>query len=213
MKTTVIAAISLLMAATAPALATGQAATIDPPAEGSVSASDGLAAFDRIYEVVTHPRCANCHVGPEGIPMWSGPSYGKTRAHGMNIRAGESRIGIEALACSSCHTKLSEDREGANDLPHAAPRVNAFWRLAPAEFVWFGQSKDEICAQFSDPDRTGGRDAVGLARHLVEDAEHGGFIGWGWKPGGNREPAPYTLQDHVNDILAWGAAGTPCPGR
>lgn len=31
-----------------------------------------------------------------------------------------------------------------------------------------------------------------------------------WSPGGGGEPAPYSLQEHVNDILAWGVAGMPC---
>ncbi|MCC0027680.1 MAG: hypothetical protein H6889_11980 [Brucellaceae bacterium] len=206
-----LAAASLLLGTLGLALAAEGGAVIDPPARGSVSAEQGLAAFDRIFAVVSHPRCANCHVGPDNVPMWSGPSYGKAGPHGMNINAGASRIGAESLACATCHTTLSQDREGANATPHAAPRVALEWRLAPVEFQWFGKSKAEICAQLSDPERTGGRDAQGLADHLAEDAGHGGFVKWGWQPGGTREAAPYTLQDHVNDVLAWGAAGTPCP--
>src|SRR5262245_23087442 len=76
-------------------------------ATSSALAQDaGLAAWTRIYEVFSHPRCANCHVGPDNLPIWSGPSYGpKARPHGMNINAGESRVGAEYIACSSCHTK------------------------------------------------------------------------------------------------------------
>lgn len=66
--------------------------------EGSISETDGLLAFDRIFEVVSHPRCSNCHVDESNIPMWSGPSYGKTRPHGMHIDAGASRIGAETLS-------------------------------------------------------------------------------------------------------------------
>ena len=78
-------------------------------------------------------------------------------------------------------------------------------------FEWFGKSPAEICAQLSDPDRNGGRDWRGLAEHLVEDAGHHGFVLWGWSPGDGRDPAPYSLQAHVDDVLAWGAAGMPCP--
>lgn len=46
-----------------------------------------------------------------------------------------------------------------------------------------------------------------IAEHLNHDL----ILHWAWLPGGNREPAPYSLQEHVNDILAWGVAGTPCP--
>ena len=32
------------------------------PKPGSVDRSTGLKAFERIYEVASHPRCSNCHV-------------------------------------------------------------------------------------------------------------------------------------------------------
>ena len=40
-----------------------------PP--GSVSQVAGLEAWQRIEAVVTHPRCANCHVDAGGIPIWT----------------------------------------------------------------------------------------------------------------------------------------------
>lgn len=195
----------VLIALPLAAFAAGETVTIDPPAEGSVSREDGLEAFARIYEVASHPRCSNCHVGAENRPMWSGPSYGKTRPHGMNIDAGESRIGAETLLCSTCHARREE---GLNDTPHAAPQVAADWRLAPVEAAWFGRTAPEVCAQLRDPERNGGRDFVDLARHLDHDV----ILHWAWSPGGGREPAPYSLQEHVNDVLAWGAAGFPCEG-
>lgn len=180
---------------------------ITPPAEGSVSTDAGLAAWSRIYEVTSHPRCANCHTGASDRPMWSGPSYGETRPHGMNIRAGESRIGAEYLPCATCHTTKVEDWDKANATPHAAPRVAMGWALAPVEAHWFGQTSEQICAQLRDPDLNGGRDMLDIAEHLGHDL----ILHWAWKPGGGREPAPYSLQEHVNDILEWGVAGMPCP--
>lgn len=196
--------IPTLAALTVATLATaeGENVTIDVPAPGSVTQEQGLDAWMRIYEVVSHPRCSNCHVGADNIPMWSGPSYGRTRPHGMNINAGESRIGIEYVQCSTCHTY----REGANDAPHAAPQVAMNWQLPPAEAEWFGKSSDEICNQLRDPDRNGGRDFQDIANHLDHDL----ILHWAWNPGGGREPAPYNLQEHVNDVLAWGVAGYPC---
>lgn len=185
------------------AFAEGENVAIDPPAEGSVSRDEGLAAWSRIYEVASHPRCSNCHVGADNIPMWSGPTYGKTRAHGMNINAGESRIGAEFVACSTCHA-LRE--AGLNDVPHAAPQVAMDWMLAPVEAEWFGKSSVEICNQLRDPERNGDRDHLALASHLDHDL----ILHWAWNPGGGREPAPYSLQEHVNDVLAWGVAGFPC---
>lgn len=198
-----LAGIGVFIALSTAAWAAGESVKVDQPAEGSVSAEQGLDAWSRIYEVASHPRCSNCHTGEDGIPMWSGPSYGKARPHGMNISAGDSRIGAEFLACGTCHTV--SDR--GNTVPHAAPRVNMPWQLAPAEAHWFGKSSDEICNQLRDPERNGGRDALDLANHLDHDL----ILHWAWNPGGGREAAPYSLQEHVNDVLAWGAAGMPCP--
>ncbi len=184
------------------AFAEGENVTINPPADGSVSREDGLAAWQRIYEVTSHPRCSNCHVGADNIPMWSGPSYGKARPHGMNVNAGESRIGAEYVQCATCHAY----REGSNDRPHAAPQVAMNWQLAPVEAAWFGKSTVEICNQLRDPDRNGGRDFQEIASHLDHDL----ILHWAWNPGGGREPAPYSLQEHVDDVLAWGVAGYPC---
>jgi hypothetical protein len=176
-------------------------------AEGTVSKEEGLAAWARIYEVASHPRCANCHVGKDNLPMWSGPSYGETRPHGMNIDAGLSRIGAEYVLCSTCHVNsVATDR--GNEEPHAAPRVATIWRLAPVEAEWFGKRSNDICNQLRDPARNGGRTYKNIARHLDHDV----ILHWEWNPGGNREAAPYSLQEHVDDILRWGVAGLPCDG-
>lgn len=183
------------------ALAEGENVVIAPPETATVD--EGLEAFARIYEVTSHPRCSNCHVGADNIPMWSGPSYGDARPHGMNINAGESRIGAETLPCSTCHAY----NEQAYDMPHAAPQVAMSWMLAPVEAAWFDQTASHICNQLRNPDRNGGRDMMDLATHLDHDL----ILHWAWSPGGGREPAPYSLQEHVNDILIWGVAGMPCP--
>lgn len=202
-------ALSILVALGCASWALAESAAIDltPPAAGSVTKAEGLAAWSRVYDVASHPRCANCHTGPSDRPMWSGPSYGTPRVHGMNIQAGQSRMGIERLACATCHTTKDSNWDNANAQPHAAPRVAAGWALAPEEAHWFGRTSEQICAQLRDPDLNGGRDMMALAAHLDHDV----ILHWAWAPGGNREPAPYSLQAHVNDILAWGVAGMPCP--
>jgi hypothetical protein len=188
MKKSVATALILLLSA--PLFAEGENVTITPPEDGSISRQDGLAAWARIYEVASHPRCSNCHVGADNRP------------HGMNVNAGDSRIGAEYVQCSTCHAY----REDVNDMPHAAPQVAMNWRLAPVEAEWFGKSSTEICEQLRDPERNGDRDHLELANHLDHDL----ILHWAWNPGGGREAAPLSLQEHVNDILAWGVAGFPC---
>ncbi len=174
--------------------------TYVPPA--SATDAEGLEAWSRIYEVTSHPRCSNCHTGLSDRPMWSGANYGdKPRPHGMNVRAGESRIGAETLPCSTCHGK----QNGAE--LHSPPGNASGWMLAPVEAHWFGQSTSTICNQLRDPERNGGRTLNEVAQHLGHDL----ILRWAWAPGPGRESAPYSLQEHIDDLLIWGVAGAPCP--
>ncbi len=174
---------------------------------GSVSRDEGLANWQKFYEVASHPRCANCHTGANNRPMWSGPSYGKTRPHGMNINAGASRIGAESVPCATCHTTLSKPDPDANAHPHTPPKVAMTWQLAPVEAEWFGKSSSYICNQLKDPERNGDRTIKEVAAHLDHDL----ILHWAWSPGGNRQPAPYSLQEAMDFLMKWAAAGTPCP--
>ena len=82
------------------------------------------------------------------------------------------------------------------------------WQLAPVEAAWFGKTSAEVCAQLRDPEQNGGRNFMAIAAHLDHDL----ILHWAWNPGGTREAAPYSLQEHVNDVLVWGVAGQPCEG-
>ncbi|GEP56770.1 hypothetical protein [Reyranella soli] len=174
---------------------------------GSISRAEGLEAWKRIEAVVTHPRCANCHVDARAIPIWTPAGESKSRIHGMNIRGGESRIGAETVPCSTCHVTSKLPNPPAPAPLHAG----IDWQLAPVEFIWFGKSGSEICAQLKDSKRNGGRDAAGLVEHLKHDASLSGFIPRAWAPGTGRTPPPGTFEDHVRDMALWGAAGQPCP--
>jgi hypothetical protein len=175
--------------------------------EGSILEEEGLANWQLFYEVASHPRCSNCHVGADNRPMWSGPSYGRTRPHGMNINAGESRIGAESLPCFTCHTTVGSGREDDNSVAHAAPRVASGWQLAPVGAAWFGKSSAYICEQLKDPERNGNRTIREVAAHIDHDL----VLRWAWNPGGDREPAPHSLQEAMDALMKWAAAGTPCP--
>jgi hypothetical protein len=136
-----------------------QADEIEIVVPENVSEAQGLEAWARMYEVVSHPRCSNCHVGQSDRPMWSGPSYGKARVHGMNIQAGESRIGAETLICSTCHVGTTSDQ------PHTPPAVDGDWRLVPVEAAWFGRGAVEICNQLRNPETNGGLSFEQIAGH------------------------------------------------
>jgi hypothetical protein len=163
----------------------------------------GLEAWRKIHEVFSHPRCSNCHVGPDNVPIWSGPSYGpKARSHGMNINGGASRAGAEHIACSSCHTHHN------SQMPHGPPGAHA-WQLPPVEMQWFGKSSAEICAQIKDPVRNGGRTIPKVTEHIERDH----LVHWGWAPGPGRESAPYSIAQLIEYLKQWESAGTPCPTR
>jgi len=168
-----------------------------------VSAQEaGLAAWDRIYAVASHPRCTNCHVGDSGRPAWEGLGYRTGRLHGMNIVAGESRIGAENIPCRTCHIGA----EGPNDVPHAAPQLDDAWRLPPVELAWRGKTSAEVCNQLRDPETN---DGFNLAE-LVEHVRTSEFVRWGFEPGADREPAPGSVEDLAQYLLVWGEEGMPC---
>lgn len=172
-----------------------------------VTEAQGLAAWDRIHAVVSHPRCVSCHVDERGIPMWLGKYHGTDRPHPMNVRSGASRMGTETLPCATCHMTSN----APNTVPHAPPHSGIPWQLAPVAFTWFGKTSAEICQQMRDPARNGGRDGPGLVEHILHDVHLNGFIKWGFNPGGGRDSAPGTLQQHVDDTVEWTTAGMPCP--
>ncbi|AXI47670.1 hypothetical protein C1J03_17650 [Sulfitobacter sp. SK012] len=162
----------------------------------------GLDAWDRIFSVTSHPRCTNCHVGEGGQPMWNALGYGENRTHGMNVRADQSRIGAESIPCRTCHISA----ENRNATPHAAPQIDDAWRLPPIELAWLGKSSAEVCAQLRNPETNDDNTIAELAEHLRNSA----FVSWGFNPGAGREAPQTSLAMMVDDVLAWGAAGTPC---
>ena len=170
----------------------------------AVSRDEGLAAWDRIFAVAQHPRCTNCHVGPQEAPMWEGLSYEAGRRHGMNVLAGESRIGAETIPCRTCHITT----DAPNLVPGAAPRILEAWRLPPVELDWLNRTSAELCADLRDPERNDGHDIDGLVAHLLSSP----FVAWGFAPGAGRSAPPGSPETMAEDVALWGAAGAPCAG-
>lgn len=167
--------------------------TVDPAA--------GLPAWEKIFAVFSHPRCANCHVADDR-PRWSGAHYGKTRVHAFNVQRGEdgSGFGNPGLRCTSCHF------ESNSSTLHGPPGAHN-WHLAPAEMVWFEQTSPQICTQIKDPARNGGRTLEEVSTHIRDDK----LVAWGWAPGPGREPAPGSAEETYRALEQWRLAGAPCP--
>lgn len=171
-------------------------------AQDQATRAVGLAAWEDIFAVASHPRCTNCHVGDDGVPMWNELGYGADAAHRMYVHAGESRVGAETMPCRTCHISKNSD----NATPHAPPMIDDAWRLPPPELAWLGKSSEEVCAQLRNPDTNNGFAMDGLATHLETSA----FVAWGFAPGAGRSAPPGTLDDMIAALDIWAAAGTPC---
>src|ERR1700686_2115664 len=77
-----------------------------PKADTSARA-EGLAAWQQIYSVLTHPRCINCHTATNF------PQQGDDRhRHFANVVRGPEDKGIPALQCITCHQESNADSTG-----------------------------------------------------------------------------------------------------
>jgi hypothetical protein len=158
-----------------------------------------VALFEEAAKVMTSARCLNCH------PSTRQPTQGDDRhAHIPPVYAGPTDEGIAGLPCASCHGTMN-----------AATRVDSIasvpgehhWRLAPASMAWQGKSLGDICVQLKDPARNGGRSLAKIEEHVASDP----LVGWAWRPGDGRTPAPGTQAGFGSLIKAWIATGAECP--
>lgn len=154
-----------------------------------------IALFNEAGKVIQSPRCLNCH------PAGDRPTQtDRMRPHIPLVVRGEAGMGAAGgLACTTCHHENNFD---AANVPG-----NAKWALAPTEMAWQGKTLGQICTQIKDKERNGGKDMAALVHHMAEDE----LVGWGWKPGGNRTPAPGTQKQFGELIRAWADAGAACP--
>ncbi len=196
MANRVLMLFGLIACATAAMLMASTSGAQAPP-----SKADGLEAWEKAFEVFSHPRCVNCHVPEDNRPRWSGPSYGaKAQYHGMNIIADDTRKKAAGLPCTSCH--------GVSNLPFAKGAPGApHWALAPVEMVWWAKSSRDICEQIKDPARNGDKSLDEVVEHVRSDD----LVQWGWNPGPGREPAPYSSAELADFLRNWVNSGAPCP--
>jgi len=157
------------------------------------------ALFVEASKVITHPRCMNCH------PRTRRPTQGDDmHPHNPPMFAGQEGHGTAGLPCATCHgpgnvRTLAAGIESVPGDPH--------WALAPASMAWQGRSVAQICAQIKDRKRNGNRTLAQIHHHMAEDH----LVGWAWRPGEGRRPAPGTQAEFGKIIQAWIDTGAHCP--
>src|SRR5258708_38636545 len=73
----------------------------------TASRAEGLAAWDQVYSVLTHPRCINCHTATN-FPEQGGDRH----PHFANGVRGPEGKGVAALQCSTGHQESNADSTG-----------------------------------------------------------------------------------------------------
>lgn len=152
-----------------------------------------VALFQEAGRVIMHPRCMNCH------PRTDSPTQTSAmRPHMPAVTRGPDGGGDPVLRCTTCHNDANFDGSGVPGNPK--------WRLAPIEQAWQGKTLGEICRQILDPARSHMTHAQ-LLHHMAQDE----LVGWAWKPGGDRQPAPGSQAQFGELVEAWLETGAQCP--
>ena len=152
------------------------------------------AIFIEAGRVFQHPRCLNCH------PAAERPTQGEDlHPHSPLVVRGVDDRGATALRCTTCHG-------AANFAPSGVPG-HPLWHMAPGEMAWQGKSLAQICEQIKDPQHNGGRTLAQIHEHVAHDS----LVGWAWRPGGSRKPAPGTQEEFGALVAAWIESGAACP--
>jgi hypothetical protein len=153
-----------------------------------------IALFRQAGKVLQHPRCLNCH------PAGDRPTQtDRMEPHRPWVVRGANGTGAAGLPCGTCHHAANYDAAGVPGNPG--------WRLAPASMGWQGRSLGAICVQIKDPARNGGKNMDALLRHVAEDS----LVGWAWRPGGRRTPAPGSQAAFGALMRTWADTGAACP--
>ncbi|WP_026755293.1 hypothetical protein [Sediminibacter sp. Hel_I_10] len=157
-----------------------------------------ITAFKKVYAVLMHPRCMNCH--PSGdIPLQGDES----RIHTMLPQRGPDGKGVATMKCATCHA--SQGVPGAH-----TPPGNPSWHLPPADMkmVFQGKSTRELALQLVNPETNGHKDMKALREH-AEDT----LVKSGWNMGGNRQPPPISYEEFKEVWYAWIDNGAYAPSE
>jgi hypothetical protein len=152
------------------------------------------ALFTEAGKVLQHPRCLNCH------PVGERPTQGTDmHPHSPPVVRGDDDKGAVAMRCTTCHQAKNFEPSGVPGHPE--------WHVAPRSMAWQQKSLGQICAQLKDRARNGGKTLAQIQEHLAHDS----LVGWSWRPGASREPAPGTQEQFGALTAAWIATGAACP--
>lgn len=165
--------------------------------------SEGLAAWQQIYSVMSHPRCINCHTAGDY------PQQGDDRhSHLFNVVRGPEGKGVAALQCVTCHQSSNADSTG---VPGAQG-----WHLAPLSMRWQDANdkilpSSAVCRTVTDRTKNGGLDGAGLVKHHQTE-----LVKWAWQPGVRndgtvRSVPPISYEQFMAATRNWVQAGMPCP--
>ena len=155
-------------------------------------------AFHKVYSVLMHPRCMNCH------PIGDIPLQGdESRIHNMLPQRGPDGKGIATMKCASCHA--------ATGVPgDATPPGNPMWHLPPSDMkmVFQGRSERELALQLVNPEMNGHKSMADLRIH-AEDT----LVKSGWNMGGDRELPPLSYEEFKEAWYAWIDNGAYAPSK
>ena len=165
---------------------------------------DGLAAWQKVYSVLTSARCIQCHTATNY------PQQGDDRhRHFANVIRGPEGKGVPGLNCISCHQSTNADSTGVPG--------GRNWHLAPLSMQWQDVndrplSSAAVCHGLTDRAKNNGLDGPDLLKHHEEEP----LVLWAWNPGLRPDGSMRTLPplSHAEFVAAtrtWVEAGTPCP--
>ena len=205
---------AMLLMAPSPA---GSQAKAKPAADRAA----GLAAWEQVYSVLTHPRCLNCHTATNY------PQQGEDRhRHQFNVVRGPDGHGVPGLKCATCHQGATSKATGAADCGscHEGADLDVTgvpgghgWHLAPLSMAWQDRNDKalpsaQVCQSVTDRSKNMNMDGPALLKHHEEEE----LVLYAWKPGKRpdgqpRALPPLTHEQFVEATRRWVEAGTPCP--
>ena len=157
---------------------------------------ESVQAFMKVYDVLMHPRCMNCH--PKGdVPLQGDDSH----LHTMLPRRGSNGNGVYAMKCKNCHQP-----ENAPGL--STPPGNPKWALPPADMkmVFEGKTPRELALQIMNFNKNGHKNKQQLLEHARDT-----LVKAGWNMGEGRVAPPLAYDDFVKAWDTWIEKGGYAP--